>query len=27
MGQNKIPPIRETRDYVERVLNYYRNLK
>lgn len=27
IGQNKIPPIRETRDYVERVLNYYRNLK
>jgi len=27
IGQNRIPPIRETRDYVERVLHYYRNLK
>ncbi|MFA4916749.1 MAG: lytic transglycosylase domain-containing protein [Syntrophales bacterium] len=27
IGQNKVPPIQETRDYVERVLNYYRNLK
>lgn len=25
--QNKIPPIRETRDYVQRVLNYYKSLK
>jgi hypothetical protein len=25
--QNRIPPIRETRDYVERVLNYYKCLK
>jgi soluble lytic murein transglycosylase-like protein len=27
MGQNEIPPIAETRNYVERVLKHYKNLK
>jgi len=27
LGQNQIPPIAETRDYVERVLKHYKNLK
>jgi len=27
MGQNEVPPIKETRDYVGRVLKYYQNLK
>ena len=27
VGKNRIPPIPETRNYVERVLKYYKNLK